>query len=153
MSEHESVIDEMLRDALRSGEFSNLPGEGKPLKLNDDPYTPEQLRVSHKLLKDNDLAPDWIMQGKDLDAEREQLLRNLRIAANRYQGELADARRSTAPEHGRLRAEAGWQAAQDELRALAQRYNKRVLSYNLKVPPGVAHKPLFNAEREAQKYA
>jgi DnaJ homolog subfamily C member 28 len=76
-----SLIDEIIREAMKKGEFKNLPGQGEPLKIDYDPNTPEHLRVAHKLMKDNNLAPDWIDEGKGLDEEREKLRESLRRAA------------------------------------------------------------------------
>ncbi len=67
-------IDEHIRDAMRNGHFENLPGAGKPLKLDDNAHVPETMRMANKLMRDNDLVPDWMAQGKELDAEREKLL-------------------------------------------------------------------------------
>src|SRR5215213_4239367 len=68
-----ALIDEQIQDALRKGQFADLPGKGKPLKLDDDSHVPEQMRMANKLLRDNDLVPEWMQQGKDLDAAREKL--------------------------------------------------------------------------------
>lgn len=35
MTQHESWIDKQIREATERGEFDNLPGAGKPLKLHD----------------------------------------------------------------------------------------------------------------------
>jgi hypothetical protein len=123
-------IDEHIQDALRKGHFENLPGTGKPLKLEDDAHVPETLRMANKLLRDNDLVPEWIAQGKELDAERENL--------------LVEARRITQ------RGVTGG-ATLDALRVAAKKHNSRVLSYNLKVPQGVAHKRHFDPEQELRK--
>lgn len=120
-----ALIDEILQDAMRNGHFNDLPGAGKPLKLDDDALVPETQRMAHKLLRDNDLVPDWMAQGKELDAERDRLIAALRRAAS---------------------AE-----ALDALRARAAQHNKQVLSYNLKVPKGVVHKRHFDFEAELSK--
>jgi hypothetical protein len=123
-----SVIDEQIQDAMRKGHFDGLPGAGKPLKLDDDPHTPEHLRMAHKLMRDNNIVPDWMAQGKELDAARDQLAAELRRALRLNQpGALA------------------------ALREAATKHNRQVLSYNLKVPQGVTHKPIFDIEREARK--
>ena len=122
-----SIIDEQIKDAMRKGHFADLPGQGKPLKLEDDSNVPSHLRMAHKVLRDNDLAPDWMAEGQELDAAREKL--------------LADIHRV-----GR-----GNQAMIETLRASAKKYNSKVLSYNLKVPQGVTHKRHLNFEQELNK--
>lgn len=123
-------IDEHIQDAMRKGQFANLPGAGKPLKLDDDAHVPETMRMANKLMRDNDLVPDWMAQGKELEAEREKL--------------LAEARRLTQ------RSVTGG-ASMDALREAAKKYNSRILSYNLKVPQGVSHKRHFDLEQELSK--
>ncbi|HVU13704.1 MAG TPA: DUF1992 domain-containing protein [Phototrophicaceae bacterium] len=142
-------IDEQIQDAMRKGQFDNLPGAGKPLKLDNDAHTPEHLRMAHKLLKDNDLAPDWMTQGQEIDAAREHLIVSIRRAAREHQGALNDADRTGGD---RAPLEQRWRAAVESLRAAAKKHNSQVLSYNLKVPQGVTHKRHFDFEAELGKY-
>lgn len=121
-----ALIDEQIQDAIRQGHFADLPGAGKPLKLDNDAHVPETMRMANKLMRDNDLVPDWMAQGKELDAEREKLSADLRRAALR--GASVEALRETAKKH-----------------------NSRVLSYNLKVPKGVVHKRHFDVDQELLK--
>lgn len=143
-----SLVDQMLDEARQEGKFNNLPGEGEPLKLDDDPNTPHEMKLANKILKENDLAPEWMMLGKEVDALRERLLENMRRGARAYQGALADADRSSAPYDNRQRAEATWLRAQEAWRLAAAKLNGELLRYNLKVPPGIPQKTLFNLEQE-----
>lgn len=143
-----SVIDEILKDAMNRGDFDNLPGSGKPLKIEDDANTPQNLRIAHKLLKENDLVPDWIAQGKAIDADYDRLGRDLRSALRKYRGELNDAARSATPAGDRERAEKRHQAVLADLRARAKKLNGQILSYNLKIPRVMAQKRLFDFDRE-----
>ena len=137
LSERKAVIDQQIQDAINAGKFANLPGAGKPLKLDDespnDPY-----RMAHKILKDNDLAPAWIMDGKELEAMLVNMRKALRKAGREY-------RQSGA------QAEARWGYARRTFVEAAVVYNRKVLSYNLKAPPGVAHRPALDVERELAK--
>jgi hypothetical protein len=130
----------MLEEAHRNGDFSNLPGEGKPLKL-DDLNTPEHLRMAYKILRDNDLAPEWMLAGKELEERRALLLHDLRRAGSKYR-EAARVR---------LNAERTWNRAQMLFRQGAQSYNKQVLSYNLKLPPGITHQAPLDIEGEISR--
>ena len=53
MTQHESWVDKQIREATERGEFDNLPGAGKPLKLTD----------AHD--------PDWWIKGL---VEREKII-------------------------------------------------------------------------------
>ncbi len=112
--------DDLIRRAI--GDGTNLPNAGKKLDL-DDPYTPDELKIAHKFLKDNDLAPSWINEGKGLDADREQLLRRIAAAV----------RGNSIPQ---------------TLNADIAAFNKRILSFNLKAPQGISHKRMIDFERE-----
>lgn len=121
-----AMIDEQIQDAMRKGHFADLPGAGKPLRLDNDAHVPEQMRMANKLMRDNDLVPEWMAQGKELDAEREKLSADLRRTVQR--GTSVEA-----------------------LREAAKKHNSRILSYNLKVPQGVVHKRHFDLDQELQK--
>jgi hypothetical protein len=118
-----SLIDEQIKDAIQKGQFADLPGTGKPLKLDDDAHTPENLRMAHKLMRDNAITPDWMAQGKELDAARDKLRDDMRKAGR---GNAA-------------------------LRERAAKLNSQILSYNLKVPRGVVHKRHFDFEVELKQ--
>ena len=45
------VAEQRIREALNRGDLDNLPGEGRPLALDDDASIPEELRMAYRLLK------------------------------------------------------------------------------------------------------
>jgi hypothetical protein len=51
------IVEERILSAQKKGQFSNLPGEGKPLDLPDDGHIPEDLRMAYKILKNADCLP------------------------------------------------------------------------------------------------
>lgn len=55
------LIDQMaerhIQEAMEKGELSGLPGEGKPLVLDDDSQVPAELRASFRLLKNAGYLP------------------------------------------------------------------------------------------------
>ena len=44
-------------DAQKKGEFEHLPGNGKPLVLDDDSHVPPELRAGFRLLKNAGCLP------------------------------------------------------------------------------------------------
>ncbi|MDZ4770346.1 MAG: DUF1992 domain-containing protein [Chloroflexota bacterium] len=114
-----SLIDEIIREAQSRGEFDNLPGSGKKLALDADVHTPDDLKLAYRVMKENDLLPDWIAQGKALEKTRAAL--------------IARITRSSPID--------------DALAAVVARYNSEVLTFNLKLPSGIPHRPLLNVER------
>ena len=51
------IAEEKIKEAMENGEFDNLPGKGKPLKLEEDAWIPEDLRMAYKLLKNAGCIP------------------------------------------------------------------------------------------------
>ncbi|NWF67608.1 MAG: DUF1992 domain-containing protein [Chloroflexi bacterium] len=150
----ESKIEESIRQAISDGRAGHLPGAGKPLKLEDDPNTPEEMRTAYKILRENDLQPDWIMAGRELDEKRDKILQTLRKAAEAYRGALGDAQRIPDAERAserRQNAESAWQKIRQILDESVMRYNKQVVTYNLKLPGGIPHRPYFDVQRELER--
>ncbi|AIQ12842.1 DnaJ family domain-containing protein [Paenibacillus durus] len=52
------LAEQRIEEAMRKGEFRNLPGHGKPLELEDMSGVPEELRMSFKIMKNAGLLPE-----------------------------------------------------------------------------------------------
>ncbi|MDQ0061572.1 DnaJ family domain-containing protein [Paenibacillus harenae] len=91
------LAEEKIREAIRKGEFDNLPGAGKPLPLDDMDSVPEELRVGYKLLKNAGMLPEEMQLRKEMitlgdlisacqnDTERKKLQGQLSAKKLRYQ--------------------------------------------------------------------
>lgn len=55
------LAEQRIQEAIRSGEFRDLPGHGKPLELEDLSGVPEELRMSFKIMKNAGLLPEELM--------------------------------------------------------------------------------------------
>jgi hypothetical protein len=64
------IADRKIKDAMDAGEFDNLAGKGEPIRIEDDPFTPPEMRVAHKLLKNANALPQWLQLEKDIERER-----------------------------------------------------------------------------------
>jgi hypothetical protein len=53
----ETIAENRIRAAMDAGFFSNLPGQGKPLNLDDESGIPEDLRLTFKILKNAGCLP------------------------------------------------------------------------------------------------
>ena len=78
----DQIAEARIQEALERGELSNLPGEGKPLNLEDDSLVPEELRVAYRLLKNAGFLPPELQIRKEI-TEVEQLLGQIHDAAER----------------------------------------------------------------------
>ena len=70
-------VNKQIEEAMERGEFADLPGEGKPLKLNTNPFLTPQARMTNRLLKENGFAPRWVELEKEIKREKAQLERIL----------------------------------------------------------------------------
>jgi hypothetical protein len=78
------------------------------------------------------------MVGKELEDKRALLLHDPQRAASKFHQVSRDG----------ITTERTWKRAQTLFRHGAQSYNKQVLTYNLKLPPGIAHKAQLDVEGE-----
>lgn len=62
----ERIAEERIREAMARGEFANLPGAGRPLRLEDDALVPEDLRVAYKILKNAGCIPPELELRKEI---------------------------------------------------------------------------------------
>ena len=51
------IAERRIAEAIARGELEGLPGEGRPLELDDNPLVPEELRAAHRILKNAGIAP------------------------------------------------------------------------------------------------
>ncbi len=51
------IAEKRIIEAMENGEFDNLEGKGKPLKIEDDPLIPEDLRIAYRFLKNAGCIP------------------------------------------------------------------------------------------------
>lgn len=67
------IAEKKIRESLERGELDDLPGRGRPLKLEDDSRVPEDLRMSYKILKNADYLPPELAEEKEIATARDLL--------------------------------------------------------------------------------
>jgi hypothetical protein len=77
------LAEERISDAIRRGEFDNLPGRGKPLNLEDDRHIPEDLRLAYKVLKNASCLPPELELKKEI-SKAEELLSSMEDEGQKY---------------------------------------------------------------------
>jgi hypothetical protein len=77
------LVERKIQEAMERGEFDNLPGQGKPLLLEEDSHIPEELRVAYKILKNADCLPPELEAKKEI-RQMEDLLANIPDEKERY---------------------------------------------------------------------
>ena len=79
----ERLAEERIKKAQEEGAFDALPGQGRPLELDDDAHVPEDLRMAWRVLKNADCLPPEVLAQKEIHTARE-LLAGLTDEAERH---------------------------------------------------------------------
>lgn len=56
-----------IQKAQKEGAFDHLPGEGRPLDLEDDSAVPQELRMAYKVLKNAGYLPPELADRKEIN--------------------------------------------------------------------------------------
>ena len=67
------VAEDKIKTALKNGDFENMPGKGKPQKLEDLSMIPEDLRIAYKVLKNSGYLPREAELKSDIQSLEELL--------------------------------------------------------------------------------
>jgi len=66
-------VNALIEEAMRRGDFDDLPGEGKPIDLSAYFDTPEDFRLAYSILKNASVLPHEAELLKEIAVLREQL--------------------------------------------------------------------------------
>jgi DnaJ family protein C protein 28 len=130
-------IDEHIRRAMEEGKFDNLPGKGKPLRLEDDSLEDPGWRTAHRMLRNAGYSLPWIETRKELEADHEQARADLRRAW--------EWRQSTPADDPMGKEE--WARAVNRFRERVEALNKKIAVYNLEAPLDSFQMKRINADR------
>ncbi len=130
-----TLVEQRVAQAMADGLFDNLPGQGQPLKLDDDALVPEEYRAGFRLLKANGFAPPWIEARREIADERARLAVWLARANQRWPRLDPSARAA-------LRAE-----YQQKLADL----QRMILTHNLSAPAGAGQVEGVRVAEELRK--
>jgi len=67
------MAERKIEEAMRRGEFDNLPGQGKKIVHEDDSMIPEDLRMAYKILKNAGYVPQELLDEKEIITATELL--------------------------------------------------------------------------------
>jgi hypothetical protein len=127
MSGFERSIEQQIQRARREGKFDNLEGQGKPIKLNDNPYEDPDKKIANHVLKSNGFAPLWIQLSKSIDSRLKKARSDLHRQWDWYQNKRQANRNLDW-------TESEWQKYLDRFRAEINDINGLITSYNVQVP-------------------
>jgi DnaJ family protein C protein 28 len=110
------IAEERIKTAMESGAFDNLPGKGKPLRLDENPHEPEDWRIAFHVLRNSGVRLPWIERSRAIDQE------------------LENARREAALAYQHAVGSSTWQHYADRFRARIAVLNRQIFLYNLQTP-------------------
>jgi len=106
----EKIAEARIRDAMARGDFDNLAGRGRPLRLEDLSKVPDDLRAGYILLKNAGVLPE------------EMALRKEMVTLEALVDACADAEERT-----RLRQDLNWKLIR--FRTLMERRRPRAVAH------------------------
>lgn len=128
VEEWQDFISQRIDEAMAGGAFDNLPGKGKPLKLNENPNEPSDMAMANSILKNNDATPLWIGDRKklleDIKGLRAEMAQRWAWMREDWAGSNADRERLTRRWADQI---ANWTAQ-------IARLNSRIRDLNLILP-------------------
>jgi DnaJ family protein C protein 28 len=136
-AQRQMLVERLILEAMEEGAFENLPGKGKPLVFEDNPYLEPGQELAFGLLKRNGFAPEWIERDKAIRKELEAARKLLRLA---WEQRRRDSSR-----------EAKWQAAVAEFEASLNKINRKIDDFNLIVPVLSVHRPKLRLADELRQ--
>lgn len=139
MDDPSKSIDEIIRRATEEGQFENLPGAGKPLKMDENPYENPEWRTANHLLRENDFTLPWIADRQEIEALLAAERHALQRSWNWYRQHPEDLH--------------SWHLARRRFREQVELINQRIWNYNLSVPSPGFQRLKVNFERELQQLA
>lgn len=130
MEDRESAVDRIIREAMEAGEFDNLPGQGRPLP-GADPYDDPETWAARNLLRSSGFEPDWLADRREIAAALEAARKSL---ARSHAWRRAAAARQDPP----ALADEQWRKALARFTEAVGQINRRIQTYNLKIPPALS---------------
>jgi DnaJ family protein C protein 28 len=146
------LVEQKIRAAQDEGKFDNLPGQGHPLKLDENPFEDPAWRMAHHLLKENGFRPEWIEADVELRAQWEQARLALIRSHDWRAAQLADCagRSDPAAIQRHVLVAQEWKRALARFREAAAAINKGLARLNLLVPSPRFQRRMLDADVEAQ---
>lgn len=67
------IAEQRINEAVEKGELDNLPGQGKPLNLDDDTHLPPEMRMAYRILKNAGYVSPEVEQRREIASIREMI--------------------------------------------------------------------------------
>ena len=137
MTGWQDLIGQRVEEAAKQGAFKNLKGKGKPLDLRKNPFAPEGKELAFDLLQNNDLAPAWIIERKEVQAAIATLRTQIRRDIAYYLDEQSQSDAQSADVNNMAIDDIMPQVRIEKWRTEIGNINKKIDTLNLTQP--IAH--------------
>ncbi|XP_018300701.1 dnaJ homolog subfamily C member 28 [Mycetomoellerius zeteki] len=119
------LVEDLIQEAMNKGEFTDLPGMGKPLKTTNatNPYVDFVTHKLNQILIDNGFTPEWIQLSKEIREETEELKKK-----------LSEARNDVSKLPLTPKDELIWNDKLEKFKTTTRQINNKIDKYNLLVP-------------------
>lgn len=138
-----SNIDEQIRRAIEEGQFEDLPGKGKPLKLDENPLADPEWRLANHMLRSAGYTLPWIEKRKEIEASLLEARGTLKRSWTWRENALRRGEKAAD-------VEPHWGKAVEQFGEQIAEINKLIRKYNLEAPHDRLQLPILNVERELQ---
>jgi DnaJ homolog subfamily C member 28 len=136
--------EEQIRRAIVEGYFENLPGKGKPLNLDENPFEDPEWKAANRMLQNAGFSLPWMETRKTIEADFGAAIEELSRAWRQRQSRISKGLPWT-------NFEGEWQRAVDAFGEKIDDLNKRIFTYNLETPNMRFHMREFSREKEVEK--
>ena len=134
-------IDDPIKKAMQDGQFDDLPGKGKPLNLDQNPFADPEWELAHHMLKSSGYTLPWIEARQQIEKELEEARADLKRA---WEWKQSAAAQKLPP----AQVELQWQQQLSAFRETVFSLNKRIRDYNLQAPSDRFHLLMLNIDKE-----
>ena len=134
-------IEDHIRKALEEGKFDDLPGKGKPIRWDDNPFVEADWQLAFRMLRDSGFTLPWLDTRKEIEAQLEAARAAMKRAWEWRQPALAAGQPLAFVEDE-------WQRSLSAFREQIAGINRCIFDYNLEVPLPRFQRPPVDAEAE-----
>lgn len=137
-------IEEQIRKAEEEGKFRDLPGKGKPLKLESNVYEDPDWRVANHLLQTSGYSLPWIVLQQEIDTEWGAAKQTLARIWQWRSDSLKSGKQAEM-------VEAEWDRALVSFNEQVVLLNRKIRDYNLQVKLIQLQRPFIKTQTEIDR--
>ena len=147
------VAERKIQAWIDDGGPDRLPNKGQPIDLADNPFVPADLRMAFRVMKNADVAPDWIEISKEIEAALTRCREAGRWFHDGLRRDRIELRGAAADALPAIRERMRERAARfaDEQRARYRHVNALIERFNVACPVGHLHRQQLDLENQISR--